>query len=174
MKLCECGCGQPTKLASKTKATRGEFKGQPQRFIHGHAARVIRGTLIERLERRIRVDGSCWIWTGGTSTGYGVVQAHGRSERAHRVLYELLVGQIPAGAHLHHECHKPSCVNPAHLRPVTPSAHTLLHGRNVIRCPAGHDYTEENTYVIPGTSQRQCRLCKRAADRRYRERKRKP
>lgn len=173
MQLCGCGCGQPTKLAPKTKASRGEFKGQPQRFIHGHAARVTRGTLIERLERKIERSGDCWLWTGATSGGYGVVQASGRMQRTHRVVYELVVGAIESGVELHHACATPACVNPAHMRPVTRAAHRMLHGRAVVQCPAGHEYTEENTYVIPGTSQRQCRACKRAADRRYRERKRK-
>ena len=173
MKLCECGCGQPTKLAPKTKASRGEFKGQPQRFIHGHAARVTRGTLIERLERKIERSGDCWMWTGATSHGgYGVVQASGRMECAHRVVYELLVGAIPDEADLHHKCRTTACVNPAHLEPLTRLAHRGLHGSEVLTCPAGHEYTEENTYVIPGKGHRQCRACKRDADRRYRQRKR--
>lgn len=36
LKLCECGCGKPTKLASKTAKSRGWIKGQPLRFINGH------------------------------------------------------------------------------------------------------------------------------------------
>lgn len=38
--LCECGCGQETKLASKTDKSRGWRKGQPLRFINGHNASV--------------------------------------------------------------------------------------------------------------------------------------
>lgn len=34
--LCECGCGQPTRLASKTDSKRGWIKGKPLRFINGH------------------------------------------------------------------------------------------------------------------------------------------
>jgi hypothetical protein len=34
-KLCECGCGFPTPLAKRNQ-TRGDRKGQPLRFIHGH------------------------------------------------------------------------------------------------------------------------------------------
>ena len=37
VKLCECGCGNPVKLASKTKASMGHVKGEPLRFIHGHS-----------------------------------------------------------------------------------------------------------------------------------------
>lgn len=36
MKLCECGCGLPAPLASKTDTKRGWKKGHPIRFINGH------------------------------------------------------------------------------------------------------------------------------------------
>lgn len=36
MRLCECGCGKATRLASKTRADRGHVRGQPLRFIAGH------------------------------------------------------------------------------------------------------------------------------------------
>ena len=37
MKLCECGCGQPAPIAKQTRSDRGFVKGQPQRFMRGHA-----------------------------------------------------------------------------------------------------------------------------------------
>lgn len=39
MKLCECGCGEPAPLAKVTMRWRGHAKGQPQRYVRGHAAR---------------------------------------------------------------------------------------------------------------------------------------
>jgi hypothetical protein len=33
---------------------------------------------------------------------------------------------------------------------------------NLEKCPAGHDYNDENTYVVPATGHRQCRPCKNA------------
>lgn len=45
---------------------------------------------------------------------------------AHQVFYELHVGPIPRGLELDHLCQNPSCVNPAHLEPVT-------HAENVRR-----------------------------------------
>jgi hypothetical protein len=38
--LCECGCGQVTKLATRSDRRTGQVKGQPVRFITGHFARV--------------------------------------------------------------------------------------------------------------------------------------
>lgn len=35
--------------------------------------------------------------------------------KAHRVAYDLLVGEIPAGMHVLHRCDHPWCVNPEHL-----------------------------------------------------------
>lgn len=41
--LCECGCGRPVKLASRTRAERGWIKGEPLRFAtQSCAARVNR------------------------------------------------------------------------------------------------------------------------------------
>lgn len=39
-KLCECGCGEPTPPARRTRAERGWVKGQPTRFVPGHERRV--------------------------------------------------------------------------------------------------------------------------------------
>lgn len=36
MKLCECGCGQPAPIATRTRNDAGWIKGQPLRFIKGH------------------------------------------------------------------------------------------------------------------------------------------
>ncbi len=38
-KLCECGCGQATKLAKITDRRCGQVKGQPVRFVNGHNLR---------------------------------------------------------------------------------------------------------------------------------------
>lgn len=72
-----------------------------------------------------RTPGTCWIWTGHLDKhGYGV--AHGPRpngtrgpSRAHRVVYEHLVGPIPEGKILMHSCDNPPCVNPQHLTPAT-------------------------------------------------------
>jgi hypothetical protein len=37
MKLCECGCGKPAPLASRTRTDRGQKQGQPVRFIKWHS-----------------------------------------------------------------------------------------------------------------------------------------
>lgn len=41
-KLCECGCGQPAPIATKTDAARGYVAGEPRRFVAGHHGRALR------------------------------------------------------------------------------------------------------------------------------------
>lgn len=40
VRLCECGCGQPTLLAPRTDAAQGWRKGEPQRFLPLHRRKL--------------------------------------------------------------------------------------------------------------------------------------
>lgn len=64
-------------------------------------------------------DDMCWPWLGYGTSGYGQHYEDGRKVYAHRLAYELLIGQINEGWVLDHRCHNRRCVNPAHLEPVT-------------------------------------------------------
>lgn len=82
-------------------------------------------TLDERFWAKVQPAGpfECWLWLGYvTPSGYGRFSAggHGASPvQAHRMAYELLVGEIPVGLELDHLCRVTLCVNPWHLDPVT-------------------------------------------------------
>ena len=118
----------------------------------------------------------CWRWQGWINKGYGMASVPGRGNvGVHRLTYELLVGPIPFGLHLDHLCRNPSCVNPAHLEPVT-AQENLRRGQGwaginarKTHCPQGHEYTASNTYQWRG--QRRCRECQRVAAANYRRRK---
>ena len=110
--------------------------------------------------------GPCWLWLAGTGDGYGKFWLDGHA-LAHRVAYEWLAGPIPEGLHLDHLCRVTTCMNPAHLEPVTVRVNSLrgvgFCAQNVAKahCPAGHEYNEANTYVDPDGG-RQCKACHRA------------
>lgn len=133
-------------------------------------------SLVERLWRNIRQDPSgCWIWTGRVGThGYGEIQAEGRRWTVPRLMYSLLVEPLAPEQQPDHRCRVRSCVNPAHLEPVTLRENVLrgnspaaVNARKT-HCPQGHLYNEGNTYRRPGTGHRQCRECMRCHQRRNR------
>src|SRR5882762_495924 len=82
-----------------------------------------------RLRSRIRVIGSCWIWTGAVSLrgkGYGKIWFNRRNWMAHRLVYTILVEPVPDELTLDHLiesglCMTTLCCNPKHLEPVTKS-----------------------------------------------------
>jgi hypothetical protein len=74
------------------------------------------------LSRIIKTD-SCWEWDGiHNADGYGMFQgrARARNRLAHRIVFEYYFGPIAEGAHIDHMCGNTGCVNPDHLRAVTP------------------------------------------------------
>lgn len=125
-------------------------------------------TLLERIMAKVdkQPDG-CWIWTAATSHGYGIVSAEGRPRLAHRVLYELLRGEVSPDLDLDHLCMRPPCVNPDHLEPVTHAENmrrgpTNVAGRNFRKthCPQGHPYSGDNI-LWKRNGDRSCRECNR-------------
>lgn len=67
---------------------------------------------------RVPSLGACWEWDKSRCElrgGYGQVRFRGRIYRAHRLAYELWIGQIPHGHGVLHHCDNPPCIRPDHL-----------------------------------------------------------
>lgn len=134
-------------------------------------------TALQRAWMKIEFTDTCWLWVGSlTSAGYGKIYDDTRRlSQAHRVMYEALVGPVPAGKELDHTCRVRRCVRPDHLEPVT-HRENLLRGdtlaarhAKVTHCPRNHEYTPEN--IIWKGTRRNCRACHNAAQVARRERK---
>lgn len=125
----------------------------------------------------------CWIWIASlTAKGYGQINSGPRGGTmllAHIVAYNLLVGPVPEGLELDHKCRNTACVNPAHLEPV---AHAVNVQRGIAGevnaarqrartdCVNGHPLSGGNLYArADGT--RECKTCRRAATKRYDQRR---
>lgn len=101
--------------------------------------------------------------------GYGQVWDGARTLGAHVAAWQILVGPVTEGHHLHHLCENPPCVNPTHLESVTPEEHRKRHLKT--HCIHGHEFTPETTLVLRSGA-RTCRICKRSQERERRRRKR--
>jgi hypothetical protein len=120
----------------------------------------------------------CWEWRGAIGPdGYGKISfvcADGKSRvyKAHRLVYDLLIGDFSPDLAIDHLCRNRSCVNPDHLQQVTLGENTRrgyapsLVWHRVGVCRYGH-----NDYRIERDGERNCRICGRDAQRRYRARK---
>lgn len=124
--------------------------------------------LWDRIEE---TDTGCWEWIGPRNVlGYGRVYMRAFTGKvgvyAHRLIYELLVANIPDGLAIDHLCRNTSCVNPEHLDPVTDKVN-LARGYSpsalasrATHCPQGHPYAGDNLRMWKGV--RLCHICKRS------------
>lgn len=78
-------------------------------------------SLLERFWTKVEIGeiNDCWNWKAGKSKEYGVLNVHKREEKratlAHRLMWELNIGEIPEGLEVGHMCSNGGCVNPKHL-----------------------------------------------------------
>ena len=140
-------------------------------------------TLLNRLFDKVSIHSGeeCWLFNGAlTTNGYGQLWdvSVRRARPAHRISYELLVGEIPAGFDLDHLCRVRHCVNPSHLEVCTRKENTRRGiGPSAVNaakthCSRGHEFTVLNTVwekCHRGTILvRRCRECRILFDRKRR------
>lgn len=141
--------------------------------------RLVGAPLEQRLWFRTQVVDGCWVSARALTRrvrdgddGYPGLRVGGAMVPVHRAAYELLVGVIPDGHHVHHRCGVKRCWRPEHLVALDPVAHKGAHHKEA--CVNGHALTEENTklWISPqGWTARACRECRREGQRRRRARR---
>lgn len=142
---------------------------------------------MERFWAKVRKSDGCWRYEGGSRNhGYVTTSWFGTRVYVHRKAYELAIGPIQRGLVVDHVltkgCRFRDCCRPDHLEAVTqrenvqraPVGKKRANGeaqRRKTSCPVGHPYDEANTYRTPRGG-RQCRQCRRDAQRGYNRRRR--
>lgn len=148
---------------------------------YGNAERPNMNDPLEiKLPRLINKDTptDCWYWLGSIGPkGYGTIMYNNKGMRAHRLVYEFYVGEIPEGLVLDHTCHNKDplclggneclhrcCVRISHLEAV-PQKVNNARGKTITannarktHCKHGHPFNEENTY-ISSNGHRICIIC---------------
>lgn len=77
-------------------------------------------SLTQRFMNHVSKTETCWNWIGGKNpNGYGIFNLNTQESNgkvyAHRLSYELFVGELSKSNWVLHRCDNPSCVRPEHL-----------------------------------------------------------
>lgn len=139
-----------------------------------HESDLIR---FERLVDRSGGPDACHPWspTRKNSHRYGFFKIGGTNVMAHRWwLMQCLGRELRQDELSLHTCDNPPCCNGAHLYPGDQYQNmqdALVRGRrdhvhdwsrSKTHCKRGHEFTPENTYIVPGTGRRSCKTCRLA------------
>lgn len=131
-------------------------------------------SLLDRFENMITPEPNtgCWLWLGSTTYGgYGHMRNGASIELSHRVAWCLYRTPIPPGLLALHRCDNTLCCNPDHIFLGThrdnmrDMAAKGRGNRGKTHCIYGHEFTEENTYVL-GPHRNNERVCRACAKRR--------
>lgn len=150
--------------------------------IQRAAIEKMQEALYPRFWSKVKVlkKNQCWEWSSYIApNGYGFMSVNNKPKTAHRIAYEYANGEIPKGLWIDHKCRNRKCVNPNHLRAVTPkinaienSVSTAAINAKKTHCPSGHEYSEDNTKIKfnhrLGRPQRRCKVCEKFRKRRQR------
>jgi HNH endonuclease len=135
---------------------------------------------LARIKRRCLItEGGCWEWQGFISPpwNYGYTTYRGKTKAVHRWMYMVTHGvTLAREQYVCHTCDVRHCCNPDHLwlgsnseNQKDSSKKDRHYESRRSHCEHGHEFTPENTRLIPrkgGRFSRNCKQCER--DRHYR------
>lgn len=97
----------------------------------GRMQRIHQYSPLESKLKNYTIKNGCWEYNGCTNdSGYCLIMVDGKLQYAHRIAYEHHIGKIPQGMTVDHICFNRKCINPAHLRLLTPSENAKRHKQN--------------------------------------------
>ena len=84
--------------------------------MYSSVLEIHRKTYQNRIINKSKIDSNgCWIWVGKKTQGYGKMSVKKKWFLAHRISYEMFIGEIGDNLVLH-KCNIRDCVNPDHLK----------------------------------------------------------
>ena len=100
---------------------------------------------------------------GITTNGYSRIRVNGNQIQAHRWVWEIINGKIPAGFVIDHLCKNRKCVAIDHLRMITQQENIMAGLHNIdnrSHCNQGHPFIKENI-MVRKNGRRECAECNR-------------
>lgn len=98
---------------------------------------------------------ACWEWPGLIDQkGYGVIFFERKQRKAHRIMYEQIVGPIPDDREPDHLCRNRRCWNPRHIEVVEHRVNSLrsespmAENARKDHCKHGHPFDAANTRYL--------------------------